>query len=267
MRPRFVSCPILIVLLASSAGSFAQQRKGTRVDEFDTRIQNQMMDEDEANRAMADADRKAMTKDQGYQPKLKIAKKARVEMKRGDVALSHSDFASAREHFAAAVQAQPDLAIGHLDLGAAEMNLNQLEPAKQEFETAAKLAPGMDMAFQDIGALEIRRGNFGDAESALKTANRLAPTDLKTLTLLAYAQDLNHEYDSAVASAERVHLAKNHTGYSFAHLIAGSALQATGRSQEAIAEYEIFLKEDPMSPRAEEAKLALRKLKAKQMSR
>ena len=262
MRPRFVSRPILLILILLASAPVLAQRphSAARVDEFDMGIENQMNAADDANQAMYAADRKGMIKDQGYRPKVKLAKRARLEFALGNMALSKSDFATAKQHFAAAVQVQPDFAIGHLNLGTAEMNLNELDAAKEEFQTASKLDPGLDMAFQNLGTLEIRRGNFSAAEEQLKTANRLSPKDLKTLTLLAYAQDLNHEFDSAVASAQRVHMAKDHRGYAFAHLIAGSALQASGKGPEAIVEYQLFLKEDPANPRADEARAAVKEL-------
>lgn len=197
-----------------------------------------------------------------FRPDPKLPKKARENFEKGNKALQKNDFAGAKKHFAEAIAAAPDFSVAHLNLGVAEMNLQELGNAQQEFETVVKLDPQIALAHQNLGVLEIQKKNFAAAELPLRNANRLAPKDMKTLTLLAFAEALNHEYDSAIATARRVHLEPDHAGYAYAHMIAGTALQSSGRIPEALAEYELFLKENPKDPRADVARKVAEELRA-----
>lgn len=199
-------------------------------------------------------------------PDPKLPKQARDQFEKGNKALQKNDFTSAKKHFGEAIAAAPDFSIAHLNLGVAEMNLQELDNARQEFEAAVKIDPQLALAYQDLGVLEIQKKNFVAAEAPLRKANRFRPKDLKTLTLLAYARALNHEYASAIATAQRVHLEQDHGGYAYAHMIAATALQSSGRIPEAIAEYQLFLKENPKDPRVDVAKKALQELQAESVT-
>jgi tetratricopeptide (TPR) repeat protein len=249
--------------LLISALALAQQTHSVGVDEFDTEIQHSMEASRATNDAIVASERLALPSPADTRPKIRISKKARGEYEKGTQALQQHNFPTAEGEFNAAIADQADYAAAHLNLGVTEMNLQNNDRAKREFEAAIKIDPQLDLAFQNLGVLEIRRGHIAAAETDLKSANRIAPKDLKTLTLLAYAQVLNHEYDKAITTAERVHVAKEHAQYAFAHMIAGSALQATGRTREAIAEYKLFVKENPNDPRAESARNAVRELSNK----
>lgn len=256
--------PLLAGALQLSVTSLrGQSPRNVPIDEFDTAIQQQMESGRLANDALMAQQRQSMhSSTEQYASKVKLSKKARADFRQGNEALQRRDFTAAKKRFAAVTAEQPDFAGGHLNLGVAEMNLSDLAAAKSEFEQAATLEPQLALAYQDVGVVEIESGDFVGAESALKSANRLAPKDLKTLTLLAYSQALNREYDNAVVTAHRVHLDPNHAGYAYAHIIAGAALQSAGRGDEAAAEYELFLKETPNDPRADVARKALLKLHA-----
>ncbi len=257
------SCLLTGALLLSVASLHAQSPRNVPIDEFDTEIQQQMESGRLANDALMAQRRQSMLAgtDQ-YRSTVKLSKKARKDFQQGGEALQRRDFPAAQKFFAAVIAEQPDFAGGHLNLGVAEMDLSHLAAAKSEFEQAARLEPQLALAYQDIGVVEIESDDFVGAESALKSANRLAPKDLKTLTLLAYSQAQNREFDNAIATAHRVHLDPNHAGYAFAHIIAGAALQSAGRLDEAAGEYELFLKETPNDPRAGVARKALLKLRA-----
>ena len=258
MRLRLLPGFLLLSTLA-----LAQQTRSVAVDDFDTAIQQRMEDDRAASEAIAASQRRATSFPEDTRPRISISKKARSEYEKGTRALQQGNFATAEGEFTAAVADQFNYAAAHLNLGVTEMNLQNNERAKQEFEAAIKIDPQLDLAFQNLGVLEIRRGNIAAAETDLEASNRIAPKDLKTLTLLAYAQALNREYDRAIATAERVHLAKDHAAYTYAHMIAASALQARGRNQEAVAEYEQFLRESPNDARAPLARNAVRELSTK----
>ncbi len=195
-----------------------------------------------------------------------IPRKARSEFDKGNEALQHNEFQKAKERYSAAIAAYPGFALAHLNLGVAEMNLKDVAGARQEFEQSLKLNPQFAPAYQNLGVLHIQEKDLKTAETNLRNANRLDPTDLKSLTLLAYVEALNREFDAAVATARRVHESGDHTGYAYAHMIAATALESSGHIPEAIREYTQFAQEDPKDPRVPAALVELKRLEAQSAS-
>ena len=114
-----------------------------------------------------------------------------------------------------------------------------------------------------LGLLEIQQHDYAAAETPLHDANRLDPKDLKTLTLLAYAEAPNKKYEDAILTARRVHDFNDHAPvYAYAHMIAATALESSGKPDEAIKEYQQFLSEAPKDARANIARQQLRQLGA-----
>jgi len=190
----------------------------------------------------------------------KIPKKARSEFEKGNAAMKHGDYDKAKEQFESAVAEYPEFALAHHNLAVVALNLKDVQRARDEFHAAVKSDPQMTSAYQNLGVLEIQQQKLSDALEPLQTANRLNPTDLKTLTLLAYCQAVTHDLETAVLTARRVHSFKEHAGYAYAHMIAGTALQSLGKRDEAIREYKQFMSEDPSDPRTAAAKQQIQSL-------
>jgi tetratricopeptide (TPR) repeat protein len=192
----------------------------------------------------------------------KVPKKARSEFEKGNAALKRGEYDKAKEQYESAIAVYPDFALAHHNLAVTALNLKNAELARDELKAAVKSDPQMTSAYQNLGVLEIQQQDLEAALEPLQTANRLNPTDLKTLTLLAYCQALTHQLEPAVLTARRVHSFKDHAGYAYAHMIAGTALQTLGKRDEAIKEYKLFLAEDPGDPRAAAAKQQIQTLQA-----
>jgi len=192
----------------------------------------------------------------------KIPKKARAEFEKANEAMQRGEYSKAKEEYEAAISVYPDFALAHHNLAVAAMNLKDPQRARDEFHAAITIDPGTAAAYQNLGVLEIQQQDLAAALEPLQTANRLNPLDLKTLTLLAYCQALTRQFEKAVLTARRVHDFKQHAGYAYVHMIAATALQSSGKPEEAIREYKQFLAEDPDDPRAPAAKEQLRKLQA-----
>ena len=174
--------------------------------------------------------------------------------------MKRGEYSKAKDEFESAIADYPDFALAHHNLAVTALNLKDVPRARDEFRAAIKTDPQMTSAYQNLGVLEIQQQNLGDALEPLQTANRLSPTDLKTLTLLAYCQALTHDLETAVLTARRVHSFKDHAGYAYVHMIAGTALQSLGKRDEAIQEYKQFLAEDPKDPRSAAAKQQIQSL-------
>lgn len=192
----------------------------------------------------------------------KVPKKARSEFEKGNAAMGRGEYGKGKQEYEAAIAIYPEFALAHHNLAVAAMDLKDLQRARDEFHAAVKFDPQMAAAYQNLGVLEIQQQNLAAALEPLQTANRLNPLDLKTLTLLAYCQALTGQLQNAVLTARRVHDFKQHAGYAYSHMIAATAQQSMGKTDEAIKEYKQFLAEDPDDPRAPAAKEQLRKLQA-----
>src|SRR5215471_12606206 len=190
----------------------------------------------------------------------KVPKKARSSFEKGNDALKKGAYDKAKEQYESALAEYPDFALAHHNLAVADLNLKDIDRARDEFHAAVKSDPQMTAAYQNLGVLEIQQQDLDAALEPLQTANRLDPTDLKTLTLLAYCQALTHQLEPAILTARRVHSFKDHAGYAYAHMIAGTALQSLGKRDEAIKEYKQFLAEDPGDPRTAAAKQQIQSL-------
>ena len=192
----------------------------------------------------------------------KVPKKARSDFEKGNAALNHKDYGKAKELYEAAVAEYPEFALAHHNLAVADLNLKDPQHARDEFKAAVKNDPQMTSAYQNLGVLEIQQQDLSAALEPLQTANRLNPDDLKTLALLAYCQALTQQQEAAILTARKVHSFKDHKGYAYAHMIAGTALQSLGKRDDAIKEYKQFLFEDPSDPRGAVAKQQIQSLQA-----
>jgi len=80
--------------------------------------------------------------------------------------------------------------------------------------------------------------------------------------MLSEQQLLSGEYDKAIATARKVH-SMPHEHLAQVHLICGDALQHQGKNAEALAEYELYLKEYPDSPQVAQVRAAMAQLQAR----
>jgi tetratricopeptide (TPR) repeat protein len=184
----------------------------------------------------------------------KIPGKARSYFEHGNEALQKREYQKAKEQYESAIGVYPEFALAHHNLAVAAIGLKDPERAQAELQAAIKNDPQMVVAYQNLAVLEINAENPGAALENLQTASRLDPKDPKTLTLLAYCQAMTHHLEEAVATARRVHSLKDHAGYAYAHMVAGTALESLGQKEEAIKEYKQFIAEDPKDPRTAVAK-------------
>ena len=81
-----------------------------------------------------------------------------------------------------------------------------------------------------------------------------------TLVLLTYAEFINKHYDLVIATAHRAHELPGQ--HAFAHQIAARAYEQQRDGNQAIAELELFLKEEPAGVRAEIARKELAQVRA-----
>jgi len=166
-----------------------------------------------------------------------------------------------------------------------ELKIGELAEAQKHLEIAYKLAPSnSDLNFL-LGYLYFQRKDYAHAETYLTAAASLSPHNAQALTLLGRVELAREDYPSAKSALEQAVLAdydnwlphslladtylqqkeyrkardeaqtaitkgqsEGKTIASPAELVLAQALIGLGQRQEAIQEFEIFLKDSPQNP-------------------
>lgn len=170
----------------------------------------------------------------------------------GSRAIDKKKWAEARESFQRAIALYADYDMVYNGLGVAALNTNDTEAARQDFEKAISLNDDYADAYRNLARILMGERKYADADELLKKALRSQPLDPWTLTYAAYCELLSGRFDEAVANAQKVHSAP-HSGFAGAHVVAARALEATHRPNQALAEYELYLKEEPQGRDAKSA--------------
>ena len=160
------------------------------------------------------------------------------------------------EHLQKAIATYPKFVSAHNYLGLAYLDLDDSAHAHSEFETAVKLDQKFPGSFVNLGRLELSQSDFVAAEANLQRAAALLPSDPGTLTVLAYAQNGNHQYQEAIQTAARVHELP-HKGMGNVHYVAAVAAVALNNLSVAQSELALFLQEDPANSLAPTARYNL----------
>ncbi|MFZ3278906.1 MAG: VWA domain-containing protein [Candidatus Sulfotelmatobacter sp.] len=166
------------------------------------------------------------------------------EFNRARTLLKAQNSKEAMKHLQKAIAEYPKFVSAHIGLGLAYVDQEDPGHAKSEFEEAAKLDDKYPASFLHLGRLALSQNDFATAESALEKAAALQPKDADILSVLAYAQNGNHEYRQALETAQRVH-ALDHKGMANVHYVAASAAMSLKEYETMERELKLFLSEDP----------------------
>src|SRR5579863_564607 len=196
---------------------------------------------------------------------LKAPGNARKEYDKGFQLLMRKDSRGAIEHLSRAVAVYPSYVAAHNALGIAYLNSGQLPQAKEEFAQAVALDEYLPKSHLNLGCAQLQLQNYSEAVGSLKKASSIAPLDLDLQTALAYAQFKNRDYSAVIATAHSVHKQK-HKNATLVHLFAAGAWHAQQNLDRARDEMETLLNEDPDSPFAGQLRQFLLQLQAEQVN-
>jgi len=192
-------------------------------------------------------------------PDLNIPSKAHKEFEKGVRAMTDQDWNKAVQRLNRAIELYPQYAMAYNNLGLVYGRINDPAHEREALEKAIALDDHLVPALVNLAKLSLRDGNALRAESLLESAVRSEPTGVETLTLLAQAQLLDRRFDAAVGTAQKVH-AMPHQNFAVVHYIAARAYERENRVPDAILELQIFLKEEPTGPRADQVRAELTRL-------
>jgi tetratricopeptide (TPR) repeat protein len=181
---------------------------------------------------------------------LNVAPKARKELDRANEAMLAHDYPSSLKHLQKALEIAPNYATAYNNLGVLYARMNDPAHEQEALEKAIGIDDHFGPALLNLGKLYVIEKDFPQAEVLLERAAGIDPTNPETLMLLADAKYMDKRYDAAIADALRAHVvAAAHP--SFVHYIAARSYQHLNQPKLALAEFEMFLKEEPTGPRAD----------------
>lgn len=184
---------------------------------------------------------------------MNVSSKARKEVEKANGAMAQQDWKKALERLNKAIAIDPQYAAAYNNLGVLYARMNDDAHEQAALEKAISLDDHFAAAYVNLAKLCLRERNFPKAKTLLEKAVSADPNNGDTLMLLADAQFMNGDYDGAIASAREAHaLSGMHPA--FVHYIAAHALDRENRRAEALAELQIFLKEEPTGLRADRAR-------------
>ncbi len=157
------------------------------------------------------------------------------------------------KHLQRAIKTYPKFVSAHVNLGIAYLDQNDSQRARSEFETAAKLDDKFSRSFVNLGVLSMSQKDFSSAVSQLEKAATLRSQEAKIWTMLARAQNANHQYRRALETVQRVH-ALDHKELAEVHYVGAAAAMALNDFETMERELTIFLNEDPANAFAPNAR-------------
>jgi tetratricopeptide (TPR) repeat protein len=194
---------------------------------------------------------------------LNVPDTARKEFEKANEDMVRQDWTRAQQRLNRAISAYPQYAQAYNNLAAVYGHLNDPTHARESLEKAVELNDHLVPALVNLAKLCFQDKNAARAETLLENAGRAEPNNPEAMTLLAQAQLLNKHFDAAVATAHSVH-AMPHQNFAVVHYIAARAFERENRLQDALAELQVFLTEEPKGARADHVREELAQIQRNQ---
>lgn len=191
---------------------------------------------------------------------LAVPDKARKEFDKANEFITKQDFARAIDRLNKAIAIYPNYADAYNNLGVVYARMGDRAREREVLQKAIGINDHFAAAYVNLGRMNIATGDLPGAEAALSKAASCDPTDAMALVLLTYSEFMNHKLDDAIATSKHAHLLDG--SHAFAHQVAARAYEQKHEAAGALAELELFLKEEPTGSRADAARKELAALQA-----
>lgn len=191
---------------------------------------------------------------------LAIPSRAQKEFDRAQGLIDRQDFNKAIQTLNRAIAIYPSYAGAYNNLGVVYARLGDRDKEREALRKAISINDHFAPAYVNLGRMNITTGDFAGAEAEFSKATEYDPTDAMTLVLLTYAEFMSRHFELAIATSHRAHSLQG--AHAFAHQVAAHAYEQKHDGANAIAELELFLKEEPSGQRADIARKELVQLHA-----
>lgn len=187
------------------------------------------------------------------QHSLRIPKNAQKQLEKGDGALKKGKLQEAEEHYAKAIALYPQFEEAENSLGVVLMQERKKAEGKAAFERALVINRDYAPAEVNLARIAFDEKRYDDAYVLVRRALKTEPLNPGALFVAAESSFFKGEYAQVVSYTRTLH-SLPHSQYALAHFLAGKSLEAQQQPQAAIAEFKIFLEEDPSDPNAKRAR-------------
>jgi Tfp pilus assembly protein PilF len=187
------------------------------------------------------------------QHSLRIPKNAQKQLEKGDATLKKGKLQQAEEHYTRAVALYPQFEQAQNSLGVVLMQEGKKAEGKVAFERALAINHDYAPAEVNLAKIAFDEKRYDDAYVLVRRALKTEPLNTGALFVAAESSFFKRDYAEVVSYTHTLH-SLPHGQYALAHFLAGKSLEAQQQPQAAIAEYQIFLEEDPSDPNAQRAR-------------
>jgi len=163
----------------------------------------------------------------------------------GSVLYERGDVAGAAQHFQAAVEYAPDLAVAHYNLAMIRQRENRAADAEREYKIALQLATDTREAAQahnNLGVLYMSGQQYQNATAEFDAAIKLNPMEYNSYMGRGRIELQQFSYDAAIRDFARA-AQISETPEVFFRL--GNAFELKGENQKAVVAYEAALQLAP----------------------
>jgi tetratricopeptide (TPR) repeat protein len=192
---------------------------------------------------------------------LRVPDKARKQLDKANQSIAKQEWSKAVEYLNQAIAIYPQFAVAYNNLGVVYARMNDDVHEQQALEKALSLDEHLAPARQNLVKVYLRQKSYSQAEGLLTKGLSADPNNGQYLMLMADVQYVQGHYDAAIATAQKVHTLPNDHPAT-AHYIAAKAYQQENRPKDALAEFQVFLKEEPTGPRADHVRADMTKMQA-----
>jgi len=194
-----------------------------------------------------------------------VPENARKEYEEGQkLAQEKHDSSGSIKHFKKAIDEYKDFPQAYLMLGLAYLDQKKYPEAQSALEKSVKLAPASAPAYFALGAAQNQQKNFADAEKTLNKGLQLSPDTVEGHYELGKALYSEGKWQEAEPHITKVTTTK--PDMAAAHVLMGNIFLHKNDPQDAVKEFQEYLKLDPTGPMAEPTKAAVAKLEKRMAS-
>jgi tetratricopeptide (TPR) repeat protein len=193
--------------------------------------------------------------------RLRIPRNARKNLDRGNAALAAGKTAEAEAAFQEAIRAYPDFDQAYNNLGVAMMRSGDEAGGKAAFEKAVQINPHFARALSNLAKIALEDRKFSEGLDLIRKS--LATEPLNPPSLL-YGVELAYfagNYQEAISYTRTMH-SLQHSGMGLVHYLCAMSFEKLNMPSQALAEYQLFVQEDPQDPNVGQAQMAIAAIRA-----
>ncbi len=170
--------------------------------------------------------------------------KAQNELEKGNDFLAKKDYVSALAHFQKATDIYPKFDQAWNNLGVVKVKMGDTTGGQAAFQKALDTNDKFARAYVNLARIDMMNHDYAKAGERLTKSLSLEPLNPDALSMSCEAALIEGKTTEVVSASVRLH-SLPHEGYALCHFAAGLAYTNLNKPEDAVKEYEMFVKETP----------------------